>query len=78
MEKQILERVRTERPLAYFKARVRLFLVQHPARDKATDFDRVRNRREVLQRLDARLADARTLPEQLKAGHRPGQSTRPW
>ena len=29
-------------------------------------FDRLPNRQEVLQRLDARLADARTLPEQLK------------
>ena len=68
----------TERPLIFFKAMVKLILILHQARDKPKDFDRLRNRQEVLQRLDARLADARTFPKQLKAGHEPGRSTKPW
>ena len=75
---ETVELVRTEQPLKFFKAMVKLMVVYHQTLAKAKDFDRQRNRREVLQRLDARLADARIFPEQLKAGHRPGQSTRPW
>jgi hypothetical protein len=76
--KEILDRVVTERPLFFFKAMVKLSLVPHRTLGKAPDFDPQRNRQEVLQRLEARIADARTLPEQLKAGHEPGRSTKPW
>ena len=43
---------------------VKLMVVQHQMLAKAKDFDPQRNRQEVLQRLEARIADARTLPEQ--------------
>jgi hypothetical protein len=76
--REILDSVLAKRPELYFKAPVKLTLVLHRATGKPTDFDRGRNREEVLRRLEARIADARTLPEQLKAGHEPGRSTRPW
>jgi hypothetical protein len=76
--REILARVWAERPELYFKALVKLTLALHRATGQPTDFDRRRNREEVLRRLEARIADARTLPEQLKAGHEPGRSTKPW
>ena len=76
--REILARVSAERPELYFKALVKLTLALHRATGEPTDFDRRRNREEVLRRLEARIADARTLPEQLKAGHEPGRSTKPW
>jgi hypothetical protein len=74
--REILARVWAERPELYFKALVKLTLALHRATGEPTDFDRRRNREEVLRRLEARIADARTLPEQLKAGHEPGRSTK--
>jgi hypothetical protein len=76
--REILAPVRAERPELYFKALVKLTLALHRAIREPTDFDRRRNREEVLRRLEARIADARTLPEQLKAGHEPGRSTKSW
>jgi hypothetical protein len=76
--REILARVMAERPELYFKALVKLTLALHRAIREPTDFDRRRNREEVLRRLEVRIADARTLPEQLKAGHEPGRSTKPW
>ena len=76
--KEILDRVVTEQPLCFFRAMVKLMVVQHQTLAKAKDFDRQRNRQDVLHRLEARIADARTLPEQLKAGHEPGRSMNPW
>jgi hypothetical protein len=75
---EILARVSAERPELYFKALVKLTLALHRVIGEPTDFDRRRNREEVLRRLEARIADARTLPEQLKAGREPGRSTKPW
>ena len=72
--REILAGVSAERPELYFKALVKLTLALHRATGEPTDFDRRRNREEVLRRLEARIADARTLPEQLKAGHEPGRS----
>ena len=74
--REILARVWAERPELYFKALVKLTLALHRATGEPTDFNRRRNREEVLRRLEARIADARTLPEQLKAGHEPGRSTK--
>ena len=62
-----------ERPELYFKALVKLILALHRATGEPTDFDRRRNREEVLQRLEARLADARAISKQQKAGHEPGR-----
>jgi hypothetical protein len=76
--REILDSLLAKRPELYFKALVKLTLVLHHATSEPTDFDRGRNREEVLRRLEARIVDARTLPEQLKAGHEPGRSTRPW
>jgi hypothetical protein len=76
--REILDSVRVERPELYFKVLVKLTLALHRVIREPTDFDRGRNREEVLRRLEARIADARTLPEQLKAGHEPGRSTKPW
>ena len=59
-EREILARVRAERPELYFKALVKLTLALHRAIGEPTDFDRRRNREEVLRRLEARIADART------------------
>jgi hypothetical protein len=50
-----------------------LTVALHRAHREPTNFDRQGHREEVLQRLDARIADARALPEQLKAGHEPGR-----
>ena len=58
--REILARVMAERPELYFKALVKLTLALHRAIREPTDFDRRRNREEVLQRLEARIADART------------------
>jgi hypothetical protein len=76
--REILARVMAERPELYFKTLVELTLALHRATGEPTDFDRRRNREEVLRRLESRIADARTLPEQLKAGHEAGRSTKPW
>jgi hypothetical protein len=48
---EILARVRTDRPKVYFRALVKLTLVLHRALGKPHDFDRRRNREEVLDRL---------------------------
>ena len=58
--REILARVWAERPELYFKALVKLTLALHRATGEPTDFDRRRNREEVLRRLEARIADART------------------
>ena len=44
-----------ERPELYFKALVELTLAPHRAIREPTDFDRRRNREEVLRRLEALL-----------------------
>ena len=74
--REILARVYAERPQLYFKALVNLTVALHRAHREPPNFDRRRHREEVLQRLEARIADARALPEQLKAGHEPGR--KPW
>ena len=56
--REILARVWAERPELYFKALVKLTLALHRATGEPTDFDRRRNREEVLRRLEARIADA--------------------
>ena len=50
--REILDRVRTERPEVYFKALVKLTVALHRALNKLNDVDRRRNREEVLQRLE--------------------------
>ena len=61
-----MARVMAERPELYFKALVKLILALHRATGEPTDFDRRRNREEVLQRLEARLADARAISKSKK------------
>ena len=57
--REILARVWAERPELYFKALVKLTLALHRATGEPTDFDRRRNREEVLRRLrDHRPRDA--------------------
>ena len=53
--REILARVMAERPELYFKALVELTLAPHRAIREPTDFDRRRNREEVLRRLEALL-----------------------
>jgi hypothetical protein len=50
--REILDRVRTERPKVYFKIMLKLTVALHRALGKLNDFDRRRNREEVLQRLE--------------------------
>ena len=57
--REMLEHVRAERPLAYFQAMVELTLVLHRGSGKLSDFERQRNREDVLQLLK----DQETLPE---------------
>ena len=49
--REILDRVRIERHQVYFRALVKLTLVLHGALGEPGDFDRRRNREQVLQRL---------------------------
>ena len=49
---ETLARLSTERPEFYFKAMVKLALVQLDGWDKLSDFDRQRNREEALHRLE--------------------------
>ena len=50
--REMLEHVRAERPLAYFQAMVELTLVLHRGSGKLSDFERRRNREDVLHRLE--------------------------
>lgn len=49
--RETLDRVRTEQPQLYFRALVKLTAALHRAPGKLNDFDRRRNREEVLYRL---------------------------
>ena len=49
---ETLARLRNERPEVYFKAMVKLALVQLDGWDTLSDFDRQRNREEALHRLE--------------------------
>ena len=57
--REMLEHVRAERPLAYFQAMVELTLVLHRGSGKLSDFERRRNREDVL----LLLKDQETLPQ---------------
>ena len=50
--REMLERVRSERPKVYFRALVKLTLALHRALGDPNNFDRRRHREEVLQRLE--------------------------
>jgi hypothetical protein len=50
--REILERVRSERPKVYFRALVKLSVALHRALGDSNNFDRRRHREEVLQRLE--------------------------
>ena len=50
--REILDRVRTDRPKVYFRIMTKLTVALHRALGKLNDFDRQRNREEVLQRLE--------------------------
>jgi hypothetical protein len=51
---EILDRLIAERPVVFFKAITKLTLVLHRTLRKPNNFDRQRNREEVLQRLEER------------------------
>ena len=48
-----LDRLRTERPQVYFRVLVKLTVALHRALGKPNDFDRRRNRKQALQRLES-------------------------
>ena len=50
--REMLERVRSERPKVYFRALVKLSVALHRALGASNNFDRRRHREEVLQRLE--------------------------
>jgi hypothetical protein len=49
--RELLKRLRAERPKFYFKALIQLTLVLHDRLPKTPEFDRRRHRADVLQRL---------------------------
>ena len=57
--REMLRQLSVEQPLAYFQAMVELALVLHRGSGKLSDFERQRNREDVLQLLK----DQETLPE---------------
>jgi len=50
--REMLERVRTERPNVYFRIMTKLTVALHSALGKLSEFDRRRIREDVLQRLE--------------------------